>query len=265
MAATASTDGSESHPHGPGTHGSGLNGSGLNGSGVAGSEPDGSGRTGRSIPWWRNPGGIRAAINVVYREMLKFGAVGALAYVVDVYVFNLMRTGVWPLHQAPLAHKPLVSQVISVSVATVVAWLGNRYWTFRHRRRAALRREFVLFAVMNAGGLLISLACLWVSHYGLHLTSALADNISSKGVGLALGTLFRFWAYRTIVFTEFSDPGQHGLPAAAEAQPHAGHRTPATRRPGGHHRRPEPTHPGGSPRPVHPLHLDEPVPVEPRD
>ena len=32
------------------------------------------------------------------------------------------------------------------------------------------------------------------------LDSQLADNIAGNGVGLVLGTLFRFWAYRTFVF-----------------------------------------------------------------
>jgi putative flippase GtrA len=89
-----------------------------------------------------------------------------------------------------------------VAVATVVAWLGNRYWTFRHRRRATMRHEFMLFVVMNIGGLLIAVGCLGFSHYVLGLTSALADNISGNAVGLALGTVFRFWAYRQFVFTE---------------------------------------------------------------
>jgi putative flippase GtrA len=149
---------------------------------------------------------VRSLLDIVYREMLKFGAVGAVAYVVDLYVYNLLRTGVWPLHEAPLAGKPLLSKVVSVAAATVVAWLGNRYWTFRHRRRATARREFALFATMNVGGLAISLGCLWFSHYVLDLTTPLADNISGNVVGLGLGTLFRFWAYRTLVFTDFIVP-----------------------------------------------------------
>lgn len=164
---------------------------------------------------------IRAAIDIVYREVLKFGAVGLLAYVVDIYVYNLMRVGVWPLDEAPLGDKPLASKVVSVSVAMVVAWLGNRYWTFRHRRRATKTREFVLFAVMNVGGLLIALACLWISHYALGFTSALADNISGNVVGLGLGTLFRFWAYRQFVFTDLKEEITvgHG-PAEHEARIH---------------------------------------------
>ena len=46
----------------------------------------------------------------------------------------------------------------------------------------------------------IALACLTVSHYVMDLRSPLADNISANGVGLVLGTLFRFWAYRRFVF-----------------------------------------------------------------
>jgi len=155
-------------------------------------------------------GRARAAMDVVYREMVKFGTVGGLAYLVDLYVYNLLRSGVWPITDAPLEGKPLLAKVVSVSAATVVAWLGNRYWTFRHRRRATAKAEFVLFVVMNAGGLLIALGCLWFSHYVLDQTSVLADNISGNVIGLGLGTLFRFWAYRQFVFTEL----RHPTPAA---------------------------------------------------
>lgn len=142
---------------------------------------------------------LRQALDVVVRELMKFGLVGAVAYVVDVTVFNVLRYGGGG---GPLEDKPLTAKAISVAVATVVAWLGNRYWTFRRRRRAAARREFALFVLMNIAGMGIALVCLGVSHYVLGLTSPLADNISANVVGLVLGTAFRFWAYRTLVFTE---------------------------------------------------------------
>lgn len=143
---------------------------------------------------------LRGALHVVVREMVKFGAVGAAAYVVDVAVFNALRLGTGD--GGPLADRPLTAKALSVAVATAVAWLGNRYWTFRRRRRAGVGRELVLFVVMNVGGMLIALLCLGVSHYLLGLTSALADNVSANVVGLVLGTAFRFWAYRTLVFRD---------------------------------------------------------------
>jgi putative flippase GtrA len=143
---------------------------------------------------------LRGSVDVLYREIVKFGAVGAVAFVVDISVFNLMRTGIIGGDHG-LAEKPLTAKTISVLAATIVAWLGNRYWTFRHRRRASLRREFALFLLMNIGGLAIALSCLAFSHYVLGLTSTLADNIAGNVIGLGLGTLFRFWTYRQLVFT----------------------------------------------------------------
>ena len=46
----------------------------------------------------------------------------------------------------------------------------------------------------------------------LGLTSRWADNISANVVGLALGTAFRFWSYRTFVFGE--QPAEDAPPLA---------------------------------------------------
>ena len=132
-----------------------------------------------------------------FLELVRFGSVGALAYVVDVGLFNLLRYGPGTL----LGDRPLTAKVVSVAVATVCAWLGNRYWTFAGRRTATRAREFAGFAVVNVGGMLIAVGCLWFSHYVLDLRTPLADNVSANGVGLVLGTAFRYVAYRRVVFT----------------------------------------------------------------
>jgi len=151
----------------------------------------------------RTPGRLRAAAAALIAQLAKFGVVGGIAYVVDVGLFNLLSyAGSSPL----LAGQPLLAKVISTGVATVVAWLGNRYWTFRHHRRPDATREFVLYLVMCTIGLLIALSCLWVSHYLLGFTSPLADNISANVIGLIAGTTFRFWAYKRFVFTHRSEP-----------------------------------------------------------
>jgi len=134
-------------------------------------------------------------------ELFRFGTVGLVAYVVDIGLMNLLRFGPGEV----LGHKPLTAKVISVSVAVLVAWLGNRHWTFAAKRgpqtAAARSRELVQFVAVNLVGMAIGVGCLAVSHYLLGLTSPLADNISANGVGLALGTVFRYLAYRYWVFT----------------------------------------------------------------
>lgn len=153
---------------------------------------------------------IRVDGPALVRQFAKFGTVGFIAYLVDVAVFNALQYfGARPL----LADEPLQAKVISTAVATSVAWLGNRYWTFRRTRRRELRREFALFALMYTIGLGISLSILWFSHYVLDLTSPLADNISANVIGLAAGAAFRFWASRRFVFVHrVGAPGRSSQP-----------------------------------------------------
>lgn len=126
-------------------------------------------------------------------QLATFGGVGLLAFVVDVGGYNLLRATVMPDHV-------IWAKVVSVSIATGVAWLGHRYLTFRSTRRPAVAKELALFVLANGGGLLIAAGCLFVSHYVFGFTSALADNISGNVIGLVLGTLFRYFTYRFLVF-----------------------------------------------------------------
>ena len=142
----------------------------------------------------------RAAVTARILELMRFGTVGGVAFVVDIGLFNLLRFGPGDLLEA----KPITAKIISVAVATVVSWLGNRFWTFSDRRTETQLREFAGFVVVNIGGMAIAIACLGFSHYILDLRSPLADNISANGVGLILGMVFRYLAYRTWVFT--ADP-----------------------------------------------------------
>jgi putative flippase GtrA len=136
-------------------------------------------------------------------ELTKFGLVGSVGFLVDVGGFNLLR---FAGGEGPLYDRPLTAKVLSVAAATVVTWLGNRLWTFRHGRRSAAHSEFLLFALACTIGGAVALSCLYVSHYVLGFTSPLADNLSANGIGLVLGSSFRFWAYRTHVFSEQRDP-----------------------------------------------------------
>ncbi|QKE86179.1 GtrA family protein [Arthrobacter sp. NEB 688] len=125
--------------------------------------------------------------------MIKFGVVGAIAFVIDLGGANLL----W---HTVLADKITTAKIISGAVATLVAWIGNRQWTFRHRRSRPVHHEVILFFGVNLVALGISAVVLAVSHYGLGFTSRLADNVATI-VGIGLGTLFRFWAYRRLVFS----------------------------------------------------------------
>lgn len=129
-------------------------------------------------------------------ELMKFGSVGAIAYIANLGLFNLLVH--FPI--SPLDDRPVTGSLLAGFVSILVAYFGNRFWTWRDRPRRAMSREIALFFVINGIGILISAAVLYISRYILGFQSALADNIAANVIGIGLGTIFRFWSYRVWVF-----------------------------------------------------------------
>ena len=148
---------------------------------------------------------LYSRFRVLIHELAKFGIVGAFNAALDITVFNILRTQ---------DVGPLTSKALSVSVAATSSYFMNRHWSFAHRARTGVRREYVLFIILSGVGLLITEICLGTSHYLLGFDSRLADNVSANGVGLVLGTMWRFWSFKKWVFLPADDPD---LPTPAEA------------------------------------------------
>jgi GtrA-like protein len=68
-------------------------------------------------------------------------------------------------------------------VATVVTFVGNRQWAFRHRQGKGLGHETVVFMVLNVVGLIIQETVVGLVHYGLSLTDAVSYNIALSTAG----------------------------------------------------------------------------------
>lgn len=149
---------------------------------------------------------------VLVHELAKFGIVGAVCYVIDFALYNVCHVWVFEFG-------PITSKVISTIVAATCAYMGNRHWSFRHRARSGVKREYSLFIVLNAIGLGIALACLGFGFYVLKQQSALASNIWGNVVGTGLGTIFRFWAYKKWVFLHPEDPKAKDTPVVTERLP----------------------------------------------
>jgi putative flippase GtrA len=97
---------------------------------------------------------------------------------------------------------------ISTLIATLVTFVGNRYWTFRHRSGKGTAHESVMFFVLNGVGLLIGYGCIWLVSSAAGLRGPLWYDFANF-LGLVFGTLFRFWSYRKWVW--------HAQPSAAPA------------------------------------------------
>jgi putative flippase GtrA len=124
-------------------------------------------------------------------ELAKFGVVGFIASVADL-------GGAAYLHGA-VGLGPLVAKAISLTVGSVITYLGCRFWTFRHRVSQALLRETSIFIALNLVGLVIAEGVIALTTYGFGLKGVLAYNGASLA-GTGLGTVFRYLSYKKWVF-----------------------------------------------------------------
>jgi putative flippase GtrA len=148
-------------------------------------------------------GELYARFRLLIHEGAKFLVIGAIGATITFGVANALH---------PIGKYKAIT--VATVLATAVTYLGNRYWTFRHRQGKGTTRDSTMFFVLNGVGLLIYYACL-----GLIDLAGLGHNLAwynvALVVGTGLGTLFRFWSYRRWIW--LANPV--GPPALEELTP----------------------------------------------
>jgi len=136
----------------------------------------------------------------VFTEAYRFLAVGGLATIVAVVIFNFLVHGFHTGWDAPLSGQPYLAFVIANLIGMAVSYRGSRTWVFKDRPPRTADGGRLLFVVINVATMLIPIACLWFSRNVLGLDDPYSDNVAANVIGLFLGMVTRFYLFRTLVF-----------------------------------------------------------------
>ena len=90
----------------------------------------------------------------LFEQILKFGVVGMLAFLVDYGVLMLLSQ--------VFGVDPVLSAGISFCVSVVFNYLASMRYVFTHREDMSKTKEFVIFIVLSAVGLVINEIIMWV-------------------------------------------------------------------------------------------------------
>src|SRR4051794_7628452 len=99
-----------------------------------------------------------------------FGVVGVACTAVDLGLFQLLY--------AHVGLGAVTSKLVSMAVSMTLAYFAHRHWSFAHRARTGLTREYALFFVVNGLSLLVGLALVAAVRYPLGQDSTLALQIA---------------------------------------------------------------------------------------
>ncbi|HEX6150890.1 GtrA family protein [Nocardioides sp.] len=148
-------------------------------------------------------------------EFGRSAVAGTIASLVAFVLFNLLVHWDPGYDHAVLEGWPITGFVIANVVSTLLTYQLSRGWAFRHRAPVGFAGGLLSFFLISYASMLIPVTCLWVSRNLLHHDSALADNIAANVVGLFLGFVARFFAWRAWVFPHVPEM----TPVAAEQRP----------------------------------------------
>ena len=142
---------------------------------------------------------------ILLKEVSAFGLIGIMALVIDLGVFTWL---------AP--NGAVKAKIISTTLSTAFAYVGNRYLSFSHRARTSIARETAFFFGINLITLAFSAACIAIFVYPLHYAHDSLTVFMVNVVTIGIGTLFRFWAYKRFVFLHPDRVHQHNVDLAEE-------------------------------------------------
>jgi len=133
-------------------------------------------------------------------EAVRFLAVGGLATLVALVLFNLLVHGFGAERLALLESEPILAYVLANTVGMAVSFHGSRNYAFKDRSVRPADGGVSAFIVINAVTMLLPIGCLTISREVLGLADPVSDNIAANVIGLVLGMTARFFAFRTFVF-----------------------------------------------------------------
>lgn len=95
-------------------------------------------------------------------QFMKFGVVGVIAFFID-YVLLFVLTEFGGINY-------LVSATISFTASVIFNYIASMRYVFTHKEDMSRRKEFVIFVVLSAIGLVINNVCMWagVEIFGIH-------------------------------------------------------------------------------------------------
>lgn len=92
-------------------------------------------------------------MKTLIEQFLKFGIVGVVAFLIDYGVLMLLNVG--------LGVDPVIAAGVSFCVSVVFNYVASMRFVFEHREDLSRKKEFMIFIILSAIGLVINEVCMW--------------------------------------------------------------------------------------------------------
>lgn len=103
---------------------------------------------------------LNTLVRKLIEQLMKFGIVGVIAFVIDWGILNLL-VGIFHMHN-------VLAATISFIISLIFNYLASMKFVFKHRDDMARWMEILIFVVGAVVGLFMNDAIIWISTYGMN-------------------------------------------------------------------------------------------------
>lgn len=163
------------------------------------------------------------------KRFVKFAVVGAMGFIVDFGIFNLLFSPFsklladgTPLHMLIVNYGLTDEQVVALAgtaagflsflAAIMSNFLWNRYWTYPDSRSKSLRRQFAQFVVVSVAGILIRVPMMAFTTplfirmtQGVAVLRPLANRVGSNLALMLAVVVVMFWNFFVNRYWTYAD------------------------------------------------------------
>lgn len=103
---------------------------------------------------------LNTLVRKLIEQLMKFGIVGVIAFVIDWGILNLL-VGIFHIHN-------VLAATVSFIISLIFNYLASMKFVFKHRDDMARWMEILIFVAGAVVGLFMNDAIIWISTYGMN-------------------------------------------------------------------------------------------------
>ncbi len=108
--------------------------------------------------------------NKLVKQILKFGVVGGLAFIIDYGIYTLLLQ-VFHIHY-------VISGIISFSISVIFNYILSIIWVFDINKKQTIK-EFAIFVILSVIGLILNTIILYICVDKFHIHEQIAKIIAT--------------------------------------------------------------------------------------
>lgn len=125
----------------------------------------------------------------LFKQFMKFGVVGVIAFFIDFGIYTLCSQ-VFQWHY-------IIAGTLGFTISVIFNYIASMKFVFTHKENMSRTKEFVIFIILSLIGLAINNGCLWFLIDFIHWPFEISKPVLELGAKIIATGVVMIWNFVT--------------------------------------------------------------------